>query len=136
MIFCLDTNICIYALKGYFPEIGNRIRMLAPQDIGIPAMVRAEMLLGAAKSDHPSKTLSIVEAFLAPYTCLPFDKDAADVYARIRAKLEKSGQPIGPNDFVIAATAIASNSVLVTHNVAEFRRIPELTIEDWTVLER
>jgi tRNA(fMet)-specific endonuclease VapC len=62
---------------------------------------------------------------------LPFDDRAAEVYGRIRAHLTATGMAIGPNDLMIAAIALANGLTLVTHNTAEFSRVPGLTIEDW-----
>jgi len=131
MAFCLDTNICIYALKGRYPAIGRHLQRYVPADITIPALVRAELLLGAKKS-RSAKTESVVRQFLLPYVVLPFDESASAIYAEIRFELEKKGRPIGPNDLIIAATAMAHNKTLVTHNSKEFRRIRRLKTADWT----
>ena len=72
-----------------------------------------------------------MEAFLAPFDLLPFDRAAAGHYADIRHRLESLGQPIGPNDLVIAATARSRNLTLITHNRREFARVPGLATEDW-----
>ena len=62
-----------------------------------------------------------------------FDDAAANAYSDIRAKLEKAGKPIGPNDMLIAAIAVANDLILVTHNTAEFSRIQGLKLEDWEI---
>ena len=131
MRFCLDTNTCVDAMKGTWPEMAERFRQHIPEDIGVPAMVRAELLLGAMKSRNPGRTSELVEAFLAPFDLLPFDRAAAGHYADIRHQLENMGEPIGPNDLVIAATARSRNLTLVTHNLSEFTRVPGLATEDW-----
>ena len=64
---------------------------------------------------------------------MPFDDRCLDSYGRIRSDLDRLGTPIGPNDLLIAATAMAHGLTLVTHNVDEFGRIPGLDIEDWEV---
>ena len=133
MQYCLDTNTCIDALKGNRPSLASRFARHTPADIGVAAMVRAELLLGVLKSRDSARTREVVEQFLAPYQVLAFDDRAADVYATVRADLERRGCPIGPNDLVIAATALSHNLVLVTHNTAEFSRVPGLRVEDWTV---
>jgi hypothetical protein len=66
-----------------------------------------------------------------PFVCFPFDDPAADQYGTIRAALASAGTPIGPNDLLIAAIALANGLTLVTLNTTEFSRIPGLTIEDW-----
>jgi tRNA(fMet)-specific endonuclease VapC len=95
------------------------------------AVVRAELIYGARKSHHVAANLRLVEAFCEPFACLPFDTRTADVYGEIRADLERLGQPIGPNDLLIASTAMAHSLILVTHNTGEFGRVPGLRIVDW-----
>ncbi len=133
MRFCLDTDTCINAMKGTYPEMADRFGRFNPEDFGVPAIVRAELLLGVLKSGNPGRTSAIVEKFLSPYDLIPFERTAAQKYAEIRHDLESKGTPIGPNDLVIAATARARNLVLITHNTGEFGRVTDLAIEDWTI---
>ncbi len=132
MRFCLDTDTCINAMKGKYPRMATNFRRFEPSDFGIPAIVCAELLLGILKSKAPAKTRGIVEAFLAPFELIPFDRAAAREYAFVRHDLEDKGAPIGPNDLIIAATARARNLTLVTHNTAEFKRVTGLMTEDWS----
>jgi tRNA(fMet)-specific endonuclease VapC len=134
MQYCLDTNTCIDAMKGRSPDLAKRFSAHSPDDIAIPAIVRAELLLGALKTREPEKTAQTVEAFLAPYVVLSFDKAAAQHYASIRHHLERTGRIIGPNDLIIAATARSHRLTLVTHNTDEFGRVSGLLLEDWTGL--
>ena len=83
------------------------------------------------KSANPPLTLARQEPFISQFLSLPFDDAAAEEYGRLRAFLAKQGLPIGPNDLLIAATALANNVTLVTHNISEFERVPGLQIEDW-----
>ncbi len=129
----LDTNICIYAIKNKYPSIVEHFKRHSPKDIKIPSIVKAELLLGAEKSSFRSKTKSIIEQFLFPFEIIPFDDKATVFYAEIRAKLEKSGQLIGPNDLIIAAIVIAHNGCLITNNTNEFKRIKKLKIKNWTI---
>jgi tRNA(fMet)-specific endonuclease VapC len=94
-------------------------------------VVKAELFYGAAKSSNPAKVLAEQKKFLNQFTSLPFDDRAATEYGRIRAHLARRGTPIGPNDLLIAAIALANNATLVTHNTAEFNRVPGLTLTDW-----
>lgn len=132
MAYFLDTNVCIYSLKGTYPSIAIRLGALSPKDVKIASIVQAELLLGAEKSAQRARTMEVVEAFLLPLVIVPFDGDAARTYARIRAALEKKGTPIGPNDLVLAATVLSRGGTLVTHNLRGFRRIAGLPLEDWT----
>ncbi len=131
MLFFLDTNVCIFALRGEYPSIGEHLRKLRPGDVKVAATVEAELLLGAEKSRHPRKSREKVEEFLSPLETIPFDKAAAQAYARTRAHLEKRGTVIGPNDLILAATVLVHDGTLVSHNVREFRRVPRLNLVDW-----
>jgi tRNA(fMet)-specific endonuclease VapC len=104
---------------------------LSPDDIAVCSIVKAELFAGAAKSNTPEKILAKQQVFLNNFISLPFDDQAAAIYGPMRARLEKSGTPIGPLDMLIAAIALANNLILVTHNTAEFGRIQNLKIEDW-----
>jgi len=131
MPYCLDTNTCVEALRGTRPALAARFAAQTPEDVQVPAMVRAELLYGALRSRDPIRARRSVARFLAPYATVEFGDDAAEHYADIRAQLDALGTPIGPNDLVIAATARCRGLVLVTHNTAEFDRVPGLRIEDW-----
>jgi tRNA(fMet)-specific endonuclease VapC len=86
---------------------------------------------GAARSRDPAKERLVVETFLAPLVSLPFDDAAADRYAAIRHALERKGLVIGAYDMQIAAIALSCGLTVVTHNVGEFSRVPDLVWEDW-----
>jgi tRNA(fMet)-specific endonuclease VapC len=129
----LDTPICIDYLKGVFPALKTRLESHTPATVAIPAIVKAELYFGANKSQNREKTLKVLDAFLAPMAILPFGDEESILYARIRADMESKGQSIGPNDLLIAATALARGAILVTHNVTEFKRVNGLIWEDWTL---
>jgi len=127
----LDTNTCIYFIKGRYPSLLDELRERKPANIQIPSMVMAELLLGAEKSKQRIKTLEVCRKFLEPFEVVSFDDEAAVKYAEIRAALEKRGRIIGPNDMIIAATVMAHDGILVTHNTKEFKQVTGLRIEDW-----
>jgi tRNA(fMet)-specific endonuclease VapC len=93
-------------------------------------VVKAELFHGALKSRN-EKNLTLVKIFSTSFESLPFDDQAAEIYGHIRAALEKQGKLIGPYDLLIAAIALANNVTLVTHNLDEFKRVPNLVLEDW-----
>ena len=132
MSFFLDTDICIFALKGRFAAIEGHLRSSSPEQIKIPSIVKAELLLGARKSDNPQKVSAVIEAFLSPFESIPFCHRCAVLYAQIRYELETKGEKIGPNDLIIAATAVVHHSTLITHNTREYQRIAQLKLQDWT----
>ncbi len=100
------------------------------------SVVKAELFYGAMRSNNPTSTLARQLEFLNLFVSLPFDDSTALVYGRIRAELLANGTPIGPNDFQIAAIALANNLTLVTHNTGEFSRVQGLPIEDWELEQR
>lgn len=97
--------------------------------LAICSVVKAEMFYGAAKSQRPEATRQLQEAFFRRFISYDFDDIAAREYAVIRAHLESMGLPIGPNDVLIAAIALANDLTLVTRNLGEFTRVPHLRIE-------
>lgn len=131
MSYFLDTNMCIYFLKGTYPQILSKMLSFHPSKIKIPAVVKAELIYGAEKSAKRDENIEKVSAFLLPFEIVPFNGDAAVIYGEIRAELERAGTPIGPNDLLIAASVLAENGVLVTNNMKEYRRVPGLRLENW-----
>jgi tRNA(fMet)-specific endonuclease VapC len=131
MRFLLDTNTCIRFMNGRAPAVKERLIATTDDDVAVCSVVKAEMFAGAEKSRDPRRSRALQDEFFARYVSLPFDDRAADTYARIRAHLEKQGTPIGPNDLMIAAIALAHGLTLVTHNSDEFARVPDLLMEDW-----
>ncbi len=131
MIYCLDTNTVVHYLRGTSAALFDRLQRETPHVIKIPSLVRAELLVGAAKSARPDENRVKVETFLNLFDTIPFDHGAADHYARVRLKLEQAGTPIGPNDLVIATTVLTVSATLVTNNTREFARVPGLVLEDW-----
>lgn len=101
-------------------------------EVFIPLQVHAELLVGAAKSANPQTAKSRVLAFLAPFRVAWPDSQVEDHYGAIRTLLEAQGTPISEADLWIAATARVAGGTLVTNNMGEFSRVPNLLIADWT----
>ncbi|MCU0849217.1 MAG: type II toxin-antitoxin system VapC family toxin [Spirochaetes bacterium] len=133
MIYFLDTNICVYFLKGLYPSILENIQTKNPNNIKIPSIVKAELLYGAEKSQNKTKNLSNIFKFLEPFEIVSFDDESSITYSKIRAAMELKGAVIGPNDYLIAATVLAKNGTLATNNIKEFEKVKNLKIENWTV---
>ncbi|TWH62525.1 type II toxin-antitoxin system tRNA(fMet)-specific endonuclease VapC [Dulcicalothrix desertica] len=131
MRYLLDTNVCARYLNGRSPTVRTRIRSTRREEIAVCSVVKAELFFGAMRSNDMERTLTRQQQFLNLFVSLPFDDAAAIIYGRIRAELTELGTPIGPNDFQIAAIAMANNLILVTHNTGEFSRVPSLPLEDW-----
>jgi tRNA(fMet)-specific endonuclease VapC len=129
--YLLDTNVCIRFLNGLAPSVLQRLQALQPVEVVVCSVVKAELFYGAQRSRDPARSLAVQIRFLQPYHSLPFDDAAADIAGSLRAQLAEKGTPIGPYDLQIAAIALANRCTLVTHNVREFGRVPNLAIEDW-----
>jgi tRNA(fMet)-specific endonuclease VapC len=129
-VYALDTNSVSYFLKGR-GRVAERLLSLPPGEVGLPSVVLYELDYGAARSEAPPALRARLDVLLGSLRILPFGEAEARTAARIRLTLESAGKPIGPMDLLIAATAIAHEAVLVTHNVKEFRRVPGLRVEDW-----
>lgn len=131
MNYLLDTNICIYFLKGKSNNIILNFKKHKPDKIKIPSIVKAELLLGAEKSMNKKTNLELIYKFLDPFEIIPFGDKEAEIYSEIRSDLEFKGRLIGPNDLIIASCVLSLNSTLVTNNEKEFKRIQRIKTENW-----
>ncbi len=127
----LDTDICIHLLNAREPALLERFCSHSPSELALCSVVRAELLWGACRSARVDHNLKRVRLFAEPLRSLSFDDDCAEHYAIIRADLAARGTPIGPNDTLIAAIAVAHQATLVTRNQREFQRVENLRLEVW-----
>lgn len=134
-MYLLDTNACIRVLTDRSAPLVARLRATSPSEIALCSVVRAELLFGALRSAPKAENLRLLRRFFEPFPSFPFDDEAAEEYAAIRADLEAAGTPIGPNDLMIAAIARSRDLTLVTHNQRELARVPDLRLEDWEAPE-
>ncbi|HEX5755088.1 MAG TPA: type II toxin-antitoxin system VapC family toxin [Arenimonas sp.] len=126
----LDTNICSYILRRHPAAMLQRFSTLATGQLWLSSIVAAELRYGAAKLGS-TRLAAAVEHWLSGFDVRPWPLDATHQYARIRHELERIGQPIGGMDLMIAAHALAEDTVLVTANAREFQRVPGLAVEVW-----
>ena len=130
-MYMLDTNICIYVLKKHSNKLRHKFKAI--KDIGISSATYGELCFGIENGNNNLKEerWRQLEIFTQKLLIDPWDENAARHYGSIRAQLKKEGTPIGNNDLLIAAHARSINAVLVTNNVREFNRVPNLTVENW-----
>ncbi len=134
MTHLLDSNACIDALrKGASSLVARRLAAAPVGSVALCSVVVGELRFGALRSNNPVAAMPKVESFCAPFASLHYDDAAAAEYADIRADLTARGLLIGPNDLLIAAIARSHDLILVSHNTAEFSRVPGLKLEDWQV---
>ncbi|MCC8991778.1 MAG: type II toxin-antitoxin system VapC family toxin [Streptococcus sp.] len=130
-MWLLDTNVWIGYLNPAPSQVKRHIGAHRIEDLILCDVVKAELYYGAFKSARRDANLVLVDRLCSAFSSLPFDGRAARRFGEIRAELTRQGQPIGPYDMLIAAIALANGCILVTHNTAEFSRIPGLHLEDW-----
>lgn len=128
--YLFDTNIISDLVKNPAGNVANKIVQVGEDNIFTSVIVACELRFGARKKG--SKRLQDnLDQILEALMILPLEPSVANHYARIRADLEQVGNLIGPNDLLIAAHALAEGCTLVTGNIREFSRIPELSVENW-----
>ncbi len=130
MIYALDSNVIIHAMKG-MGRVADRLTRTSPAEIGIPSVVLYELEFAALRSPDPPRRQRDLERLIGAISILPFDDRAAGRATSLRYDMEKAGIPIGPIDTLIAGTALAHGAKLVTHNTRDFARIPGLHLDDW-----
>ena len=131
MKFMLDTNMCVFVLRGKPLSVTTRLQQCADREACVSTITVAELRFGADKSRQPEASHDKVSKFLMSIDVVDFDSGAADAYGIIRADLERRGQPIGDLDMLLAAHALNEGLNFVTHNTSEFQRVNGLQLEDW-----
>jgi len=152
MIFLLDTDTVIHLMRGLSikhprtdkqkdrlrvgKHIMTKCRSLSAKGevIALSAITVAELEYGANLAAEPLAEQQRMQRFLSPFALIDFTvAHCTTHYGSIRAALEALGKRIGPNDLLIAAHARGIGATLVSHNIAEFPRVPGLVCEDWVV---
>lgn len=128
--YLLDTNMISDLVRNPQGRVFQRITTVGENCICTSIVVACELRFGAAKSGA-SRLAQQLEQILNVLPILPLAPPVALHYATIRTHLEQAGTPIGPNDLLIAAHAQFLNLTLVTANVREFSRVPNLSVENW-----
>ncbi len=129
-LYLLDTNILSDLVRQPQGRVAERIAEVGEANVLTSVIVACELRSGAAKRGSRTLTRQI-EAILGALTIRPLESDVERIYATIRVTLERKGTPIGAHDMLIAAHARAIEAVCVTDNVAEFKRVPALRVENW-----
>ena len=130
MKYLLDTDICIYLINERPRKVLARFRRHAVGDIGVSTVTVSELAWGVAKTGS-ARNRAALDAFLLPIEIAAYDLAAALRYGEVRAELARRGRPIGPLDTMIAAHALSLGATLVTNNLREFGRVPDMAVENW-----
>lgn len=128
--YLLDTNILSDLVRNPQGRVAAHIAQVGDDVICTSIIVAAELRFGAAKKGSERLTAQL-ESILSAIDIQPFEAPADSAYAKLRAELETAGVPIGGNDMLIAAQAVATGRVVVTDNEREFQRIGGLQVENW-----
>ena len=134
--YMLDTDTCSYIMKRSNPVVLRRLQSVQVADVCMSVVTKAELLYGVEVSPRRAQDAAALAAFLPYVEALDFTEEAAVHYAEIRADLKRRGAMIGANDLFIAAHSRALGLTLVTNNTAEFERVTDLAIENWTLPAR
>lgn len=127
--YLLDTNICIYFLKGQY-NLDKIIEETGIENCFVSEVTIAELKFGAENSESKEKNRKTVDDFVSKFTVLPIF-NSLDIYAKEKARLRKKGVPLDDFDLLIGATAISNNLTLVTRNISDFERLEKIKIENW-----
>ena len=129
--FLLDTNICVFFLKGKF-NLNEQLKKVGLQNCCISEITLAELKYGAECSDQIADNIKMVDDFSKVITIVPI-YNSLSIYAKEKARLRKTGKLIDNFDILIGVSAVANNLVLITDNQKHLSRISKIKIENWIV---
>lgn len=132
-IYMLDTNMASYIIKGEPVAVRKYLRNIPMSSVCISSITQAELLRGVAMKPDAKRLPIAVKEFLLRVDILPWDSDAAEIYAQLRTACEREGTSLGTMDMLIAAHSVAVGAVLVTNDQAFYRVKHHLSLEDWTI---
>ncbi|PJZ67247.1 VapC toxin family PIN domain ribonuclease [Leptospira wolffii] len=129
--YLLDTNVCIYIINQRPESVYKKFKKIELENIYISSITEFELYFGVQKSIQRERNKKVLSDFIGYLNVSPYDSDSAEIAAKIRFDLEKSGKPIGPFDLLIASQAVSKGYTLITNNEREFKRIKELKLDNW-----
>lgn len=130
MKYILDTDICIYFLKGLH-DVDKSVRNVGVDKCYISEITVAELKFGAANSSRKVENKRIYNQFINSIQVVPISA-CLDHYAEEKSRLRKEGNILDDFDLLIACSAIVHNMTLVTNNYKHFRRIKDIKLENWS----
>ncbi len=126
VIYLIDTNTVSYIVRGKSPKARARLAALPKESIAcISVITEAEIRYGLAKTPNAHTLIAAMQGFLSKIKILPWGSQEALAYGKLRAELEAAGKTLGTMDMLIAAHAIVTDAVLVTHDKA-FSQVKDL----------
>ena len=128
--YILDTDICIYWLKGD-RQIERTVLQKKLENVYMTVITECELYYGAYKSARSDKNISLLRKLRSKIKSIQTTSEVPRLYGKWKANLERIGQRLDDADLLIACITIASRGILVTNNISDFKRIPNLAIENW-----
>ncbi len=132
-MYLLDTNICIFTINKRPENVLQAIRQHMLAGLFISTLTIAELEYGVENSNQIERNRIALLQFISIFQVLAFDDAAAIHYGRLKSKLKRAGQRIGPIDMLLAAQALAADLTMVTNNGNEFARVGGLRLADWSL---
>lgn len=129
--YLLDTNICIFFLKGKF-NLNSKLKQVGFPNCCISEITLAELKYGVECSNQILENTEMVDNFAKELTIVPIF-NSLNIYAKEKARLRKSGRMLDDFDLLIGATAIANGLILVTENEKHLERMSKIKIENWII---
>jgi tRNA(fMet)-specific endonuclease VapC len=131
MQYLLDTNICIYYLKGLY-SLDNKIKTVRIENCFVSEITLAELKFGVENSKNPERNRKALDSFLNGIQILPIF-EAIDTYAKEKARLRKLGNVVDDFDLLIGCTAVSFGLIMVTNNTNHFQRINNIELDNWVI---
>jgi len=128
--YLLDTNICIYYIKGKF-DLDKKFELVDPENCFISEITLAELKYGVENSERKDKNQKALDNFLTAVKIVPIFH-SLDLYAKEKARLRKSGTPVDDFDLLIGVTSVTHNLTMITNNTDHFQHLKGIVLEDWT----
>lgn len=128
--YLLDTNICIYYLKGCF-DLNRKLETVGIENCFISEITVAELKFGAENSEKKEYNRKIIQEFILKFTIIPIF-NGIDIFAKEKARLRKKGIIVDDFDLLIGATALANGLTIVTNNTKNFGRLKDIDVVNWT----
>jgi tRNA(fMet)-specific endonuclease VapC len=131
--YLIDSDICVEILRGKnrkgLAEIEKKLGSVGMLDCLTSVIVEGELRVGVHKATDPARAAAKLDGLLSNLSVLPVDREIAKKYGEIRAYLESMGVTVGGNDLLIAATALRFDLTLLTRNLRDYERVPDLKLE-------
>ncbi len=132
MKYAIDSDILIYYLKNH-PKVVERFVNTELDELSTTIINYTELLFGAYKSAKSVENLAAIRRFLDSLEIVQFDRDSAEIFAQLKASLQKEGNVVADMDLLIASICLANGLTLVTNNTRHFEKIAGLPLENWSL---